>query len=392
MKEIRQEHGSSRNIVGEISIGKRIYQRFVPIERYLKAIELEFGTYRRQNYGTMTFTIINFDKSLIETRKLDVRQFKDNEFFRVDFNIQLEIGKEYCLIISSDCRDSLAPTIKYGGSGERTFMINGDLMSGELHSAFIYESIMEDDELTELDENVVDRVVVKPEIYPNSKVKIEISPNKPKKTSNAKFVPKQIVKDLVSIIFILDRVDISWISKSLANIASQTYKDIEVVIINNNQPKAVIYETLKVLKPYRKSLNILFSTIREPEWSGGRLLDVVVKHYTKGQFILFCTPSVQLDDSCIATMVSTMKDANKDVAWAYSDFVSNGVNTQLSEFSLENIMKSPICHLTSLIDKSMYMPFGHDCSTALDWTLFLNMAKKKRIGKHIPQFLFKIGK
>ena len=170
------------------------------------------------------------------------------------------------------------------------------------------------------------------------------------------------------------------LAKCLEHIFKQTYKNIEIIIVNDGS----IDNTQQVLKKYQDKLKI----INQPNQGAPAARNRGFRE-SKGEYLLFVDADVYLKPNCVLKMYQTLQQ-NPKAAYAYSSFKWGWKKFKLWEFNAEKLKQMPYIHTCSLIRRESFPKYGFDESLKRfqDWDLWLTMLESNHHGTWIPEILF----
>lgn len=179
------------------------------------------------------------------------------------------------------------------------------------------------------------------------------------------------------------------IKKCLDLIFSQTFKNFEVVVVNDGSTDS----TLKLLNRYiaklliddRKKIKIISQKNQGSNPARNRGFQE-----SNGQYLLFCDADIEMKPQMLEKMTTAL-EKNPDKSFAYSSFYYGFKKFNLWPYDASRLRKIPYIHTTSLIRREHFPGFDEKIKRLQDWDLFLTMAEQKYFGIFIPEFLFKVS-
>ena len=183
-------------------------------------------------------------------------------------------------------------------------------------------------------------------------------------------VQKSVELPLISVIIPFYN-DYSFINDCLKSITDQTYKNIEIIIVNDGSE-----DEPEIFYPCRY---ISYKTNK-----GAPVARNIGANTSKGDYLFFCDADVTLHKDCLNTLYSNING----YSWAYCNFYIGDELHEYERFSFDVLKKRNLCSTMSLIKKADFPNFDHELIRFQDWDLFLNMAHQGKIGVHVPQVLF----
>ncbi|MDP3043581.1 MAG: glycosyltransferase family A protein [bacterium] len=182
------------------------------------------------------------------------------------------------------------------------------------------------------------------------------------------------------------------IGKCLDSILNQTYKDYEVIIVNDGSTDKLE----EVLEKYTSK----FSAQGGPA-SGWQVINQKNKgapaarnrgyREAGGEYLFFCDADAVLKPEALKTMLNALKQ-HPEASYAFSSFLWGKKLFKLGPFEAEKLKKAPYIHTMSLIRREHFPASGWDESIEKlqDWDLWLTMLEQRRSGVWIDKVLFKV--
>jgi len=170
------------------------------------------------------------------------------------------------------------------------------------------------------------------------------------------------------------------LKQALASIAAQTYKDIEVIIVDDGSAIPVKCQVSSV-----KCL-ILQQQNRGAPAARNRGLEEA-----KGECVIFWDADVIARPDMLERMHLALQQ-DSGASYAYSDFRFGWKKMPARPFDSEALRKNNYIHTTSLIRRSALpvKPWDESLKRFQDWDLWLTLLEQKKIGVHIPEYLFRV--
>jgi len=168
--------------------------------------------------------------------------------------------------------------------------------------------------------------------------------------------------------------------KCLEYIFDQTYKNIEIIIVNDGS----IDSTQEILKRYQSKVKIINQKNQGAPSARNRGF-----RESTGEYLLFIDADVYLKKDCVQKMFQTLQE-NPKTAYAYSSFRWGWKKFKLWKFNAEKLKQMPYIHTCSLTKRETFPVGGFDetLKRFQDWDLWLTMLKNNHYGIWIPEILF----
>jgi len=172
------------------------------------------------------------------------------------------------------------------------------------------------------------------------------------------------------------------LSRCLDSILAQSYKDYELIIVNDGSTDNIE----SVIKKYENKFeNFVF--INQKNNGSNPARNRGFKE-SKGEYVIFCDADLELKPEMLEAMLYTLED-NNEASYAYCSF-KYGVKTfKLWPFDPEKLKKIPYIHTSSLIKRSVFPGFDENIKRLQDWDLWLTLLEKGYKGIWINKILFK---
>lgn len=187
-----------------------------------------------------------------------------------------------------------------------------------------------------------------------------------------------MIKDLISVVIPYYKSD--FIEQSLNTIFSQTYKNIEVIIIDDCSPESdKLVEIIKNfdIKVYgRNDENLKQTKTRN-----------IGAQYAEGEFLLFSDADVMWLPFAFEEHIKTLKE-NPDCAWSYSNFIWGNLFMNFYEFSEYWMYRHNCSSTMSMMRHAVYPGWDERLIKMEDWELFIHIMENGHKGKWINKILF----
>lgn len=169
----------------------------------------------------------------------------------------------------------------------------------------------------------------------------------------------------------------------LQSIADQTYRDIEVIVVDDgseDNPCAVV----EVIKQNGFPFQI---TCVSQENKGAPAARNFGATLAKGEYLIFADADLVFDKSALEKLYSALCD-NPTASYAYSSFKFGWKLFEGQSFNEENLKKGNYIHTSALIRRKDFIPFDEELKRFQDWDLWLTMLEQGRKGVFVNEVLF----
>jgi glycosyltransferase involved in cell wall biosynthesis len=173
------------------------------------------------------------------------------------------------------------------------------------------------------------------------------------------------------------------IGACLKSILSQSYRDWELIIVNDGS-------TDNLSEVLEKMSNDLFGKnvkIFSKDNEGSNPTRNFGFAQSSGEYVIFCDADIIMEPNMLEIMWDSLK-ANQSVSFVYSSFRYGKKLFKLFPYSEERLRQMPYIHTTSLIKRHDFPGFDNNIKRLQDWDLWLTMAGQGKKGAFIDKILF----
>ena len=170
------------------------------------------------------------------------------------------------------------------------------------------------------------------------------------------------------------------LDKCLNSIFNQTYKNVEVIVVNDGSTD----DTSKVLAPYLSKITLLQQENRGANAARNRGFQE-----SKGEFVLFCDADVVMKPHMLATLLEAL-EKQPSAAYSYSAFRFGWKLFRGLPFDPELLRTRNFIHTGALIRKNRFPGFDINILRLQDWDLWLTMLERGSVGVLAPGVLCRV--
>lgn len=170
------------------------------------------------------------------------------------------------------------------------------------------------------------------------------------------------------------------LERALDSISKQTYKDIEVIIVDDGNDKE--------LRIKNNGLKVNYRIIRQ-EHKGAPAARNRGFRESKGDYVIFWDADVIAKPDMLEKMIRTL-EIHPEASYVYSSFSFGWKKMSARVFDMGALKKNNYIHSTSLIRSEAVVPWDETLKRFQDWDLWLTMAEQGKYGVWIPDYLFDV--
>lgn len=170
------------------------------------------------------------------------------------------------------------------------------------------------------------------------------------------------------------------IGQCLNSIFDQTFKDVEVIVVNDGSTD----KSLAILEKFDDRIILL-----NQENRGAPIARNNGFEKSRGEYVIFCDADVIMKSEMLETMLGVL-EAGQEYAYVYSSFKFGFKKFKSIFFSDEKLRQMPYIHTTSLIRRSFFPSFDENLKKFQDWDLWLTILENGGRGLAINRVLFSV--
>ncbi len=189
------------------------------------------------------------------------------------------------------------------------------------------------------------------------------------------------MQPLISVIIpVFNRIDI--FKKSLASVISQSYKNLEIVIIDDGSDPALRFDELDLGNFDKDKIKFKKQENRGAPAARNRGFKL-----STGQFVIFFDADIFAQPDMIEKMYQTLNNAN--ASFVYSNHVLGRKKFPAKKYNYQELKKMNYIPSTSLMRREDFLGFDQSLKRFQDWDLWLRIAKQGKKGIWLDQYLYK---
>jgi glycosyltransferase involved in cell wall biosynthesis len=168
--------------------------------------------------------------------------------------------------------------------------------------------------------------------------------------------------------------------QSLLSISKQTYRDFEVIIVDDGSTEKLEFRTSNFQFPIK---------IIRQEHLGAPAARNHGFRESKGDYVIFWDADVIAKPEMLEKMLKSLTD-NPETSFVYSNFYFGYKKMPAKAFDIQTLKKNNYITTTSLIRRNSVVPFDESLKRFQDWDLWLKIAENGGQGIWIPEYLFRV--
>jgi len=175
----------------------------------------------------------------------------------------------------------------------------------------------------------------------------------------------------------------SKIGACLQSILNQSYKDWELIIVNDGSTDNIVTVIDQWYHNFLGKNLQFFSKINE----GSNPTRNYGFSKSSGDYVIFCDADIIMTEKMLEKMLASL-ESNPTASFAYSSFNYGHKLFRLFPYSAERLKTMPFIHTTSLIRRESFPGFDNNIKRFQDWDLWLTMMEQGKTGIFIDEVLF----
>lgn len=172
---------------------------------------------------------------------------------------------------------------------------------------------------------------------------------------------------------------------SLDSIAQQTYRPLEVVIVDDGSGESDSIKNKELrIKEVLKNIPVI---LYRQENQGAPVARNKGCTLSQGEYVLFWDADIIGEPFMIERMYTALQK-NSFASFAYSNFYFHGHQMRAQEFDFESLKKVNYITTMSLVRRKDFVGFDPALKRFQDWDLWLTMAERGKKGIWIDEYLY----
>ena len=176
--------------------------------------------------------------------------------------------------------------------------------------------------------------------------------------------------------------------RSLASVAKQTYRPLEVVVVDDGS--VISLQTIE--SQIQGAVRDISLTLYRQENKGAPAARNKGASLSHGDYVFFWDADVSAHPSMVEKMYTRLSTTS--ASFAYSNFFLaqwwGRKKMRSAEFSRERLKQNNFIHSTSLIKRSEVIPWDESLKRFQDWDYWLTLGEQGKKGVWIDEFLFTV--
>lgn len=177
--------------------------------------------------------------------------------------------------------------------------------------------------------------------------------------------------------------DTKKLKQALESVMNQTYKDVEVIVVDDDSDN-VVSEKLDV-----SGYPLVVSIFRLEQNSGPQVARNYGFKQSKGEYVIFWDADVVAQPTMLEKMLNVL-EIHPEASYTYARHHFGFKKFPLQVFNAEDLKKKNFAHTTSLIRREHFPGFDESVKRLQDWDLWLTMLEQEHTGVLIPEYLFTV--
>lgn len=171
--------------------------------------------------------------------------------------------------------------------------------------------------------------------------------------------------------------------RSLLSIYAQTYKPLEIIIVDDGSTE---FNILEIELPEQEGIPII--KIRQ-ENRGAQAARNAGFEKSSGAFVLFWDADIIAEPNFVSKLYNALKN-NPDAGYAYCNFLWGHKKMSAKKFDAGELKKQNYIHISALIRHAIFTPFDENIKKFQDWDQWLTFLENGVTGAWVDEYLYKV--
>ncbi len=172
------------------------------------------------------------------------------------------------------------------------------------------------------------------------------------------------------------------LTRALRSILGQTYRDWEIIIVDDGS-------AIPVSQARIKELGLRNTQVIRQENRGAPAARNAGIPFARGEYVIFWDADVIADPKCLEKMYKALQ-SDKKASYAYADFYMGFKKMHAQTFDADALKQRNYIHSTSLLRKDAVVTWDESLKRFQDWDLWLTLLSAGKTGVYIPEALFHV--
>jgi glycosyltransferase involved in cell wall biosynthesis len=165
----------------------------------------------------------------------------------------------------------------------------------------------------------------------------------------------------------------------LDSVFKQTFKDIEVIVINDGSTD----DTDEAVKPYLDKIIYKKSANGGAQKARNAGFDL-----SRGHYVIFCDADITMKPTMLAKLHDALEN-DQSASYAYGGFRFGLAHFRAEKFDADRLRRVNYIHTSSLIRRGVFPRFDEELKRFHDWDLWLTMLEHGKTGIAVMETLFR---
>lgn len=168
------------------------------------------------------------------------------------------------------------------------------------------------------------------------------------------------------------------IGQCLDSIAKQTYRDVEVIVVDDGSSSPLSRGSEEGVRVIRNEKNMGAPASRNIGFRASR-----------GEYVMFCDADIVLAPTALERLLAALQK-RPDASYAYSSFRFGWKKFTSFPFDAARLRAMSYIHTTSLMRREHFPFFDETIKRFQDWDLYLTMLEQGHTGVWVSEYLFSV--